>query len=110
MPDWKEHLRPRLLPLRLTPAREAEIVDELSQHLDDRYEQLRAEGRDDAEASRLALDELHEHDALVREMRALRQARMPAPIAAGGPRRGWFHDVLQDVRYAARMLWKQPAF
>ena len=38
MPDWSAHLRTRLAPLRLSPAREAEIVDELSQHLDDRYE------------------------------------------------------------------------
>ena len=30
---WLEHLRPRLAPLALTPAREQEIVEELSQHL-----------------------------------------------------------------------------
>ena len=44
MPDWNQHLRPRLATLRLKPAREAEIVDELSQHLDERYEELRAGG------------------------------------------------------------------
>ena len=33
MPDWKEHVRPRLSGLRLSPTREAEIVEELSQHL-----------------------------------------------------------------------------
>ena len=41
MPDWTEHLRPRLAQLRLSPAREAEIIEELSQHLDQRYEELR---------------------------------------------------------------------
>jgi predicted permease len=110
MPDWSTHLRQRLDALRLSPAREAEIVDELSQHLDDRYEQLRADGVDDADAQRLALEELREHDTLAREMRALRQARVAAPIVAGAPRRGGFHDIAQDLRYAARMLWKQPAF
>ena len=30
MADWSEHLRPRLEGLRLTPAREVEIIDELS--------------------------------------------------------------------------------
>lgn len=35
MPDWAQHVRPRLLSLRLSPAREGEIIDELSQHLDD---------------------------------------------------------------------------
>ena len=39
---------PRPAPPR--PAREAEIVEELSQHLDQRYEELRASGVSDAEA------------------------------------------------------------
>ncbi len=110
MPDWREQLQTRLAPLRLTPTREAEIVDELSQHLDDRYEQLRAEGRDEADGARLALDELRDHDTLAGEMRALRQARTPATLVEGAPRRRPLHDVAQDVRYAARMLAKQPAF
>jgi predicted permease len=110
MPDWREHLLPRLAPLRLSAAREAEIVDELAQHLDDRYAQLLAEGRDDADALRLALDELREHDTLAREMRALRQARTPPPAVTGAPRRGPFRDVVHDLRYAGRMLWTQPGF
>jgi predicted permease len=110
MPEWREHLRMRLAALQLTPTREAEIVDELSQHLDDRYEQLRAEGLDEAEATRLAVDELRGHDTLAAEMRALRQARTPAPTAEGSPRRGLLRDLGQDLRYASRMLWKQPGF
>ena len=42
--DWRQDLRSRLASLRLGAAREAEIVEELTQHLDDRYGQLRAEG------------------------------------------------------------------
>jgi macrolide transport system ATP-binding/permease protein len=110
MPDWREHLRTRLAPLRLTPTREAEIVDELSQHLDDRYEQLRAEGSGEDEATRLALEELQDDDALAGRMRPLRQARTAVAIAEGEPRRRPLLDVAQDLRYAARMLAKQPAF
>jgi putative ABC transport system permease protein len=44
MPEWTEHLRLRLAFLRLNPAREAEIVEELSQHLDQRYDELRRGG------------------------------------------------------------------
>ena len=40
--DWRQELRLRLASLRLGAAREAEIVEELTQHLDDRYVQLRA--------------------------------------------------------------------
>ena len=44
MPDWAQHVRPRLSSLRLSPTRESEIVDELSQHLDDRWRELIAGG------------------------------------------------------------------
>jgi macrolide transport system ATP-binding/permease protein len=108
--DWTSHLGPRLAALRLSAAREAEIIEELSQHLDDRYEQLRAEGAGDADARRLALEELDEQDTLARHMRMLRQSRVPPPLPEGRPRRGIVRDVFQDLRYAARMLRKQPAF
>ena len=108
--DWSGHLRPRLAVLALTPTREREIVDELSQHLDDRYQALRAQGASEAEALRLALDELRGHDTLAREMRSLRQARTLPPIEEGAPTRSVLADGWQDVRYAARMLRRQPAF
>ena len=40
MPDWKQEIRQRLANLTLEPTREAEITEELSQHLDDRYGEL----------------------------------------------------------------------
>jgi putative ABC transport system permease protein len=55
MPDWTQHVRPRLSGLRLSPAREAEIVEELSQHLEDRYQELLAGGMSPDEAERVAL-------------------------------------------------------
>ena len=42
--DWESEVRRRLQDLRIPPARESEIVEELSQHLEDRYAELRAEG------------------------------------------------------------------
>ena len=81
--DWRDHLRPRLAGLRLSPTREAEIVEELSQHLDERYEELRAGGAGDAEARRLAIEELREPGALADHMRSLGQARAPSPITPG---------------------------
>jgi hypothetical protein len=44
MPDWAGHVRLRLSPLRLSPPPEAEIVEGLSQHLDDRWLELIAGG------------------------------------------------------------------
>jgi len=39
MPDFKEAIRKRLAGLSLSPTRESEIVEELSQHLEDEYRQ-----------------------------------------------------------------------
>jgi hypothetical protein len=92
MPEWTEHLRPRLADLFLPPGREAEIVDELSQHLDDRYEELRHEGATDADARRLAMDELLDHDALASYMRPLRQSSAARPGVPGRSGLSWIGE------------------
>jgi putative ABC transport system permease protein len=85
MPEWTGHLRRRLARLQLSPAREAEVIEELSQHLEQRYEELRSSGTSDAEARRLAIEERLEPDALADRMRWLRQAHIPPAIPPGGP-------------------------
>ena len=79
MPDpvWTGPLASRLAHLSLRPAREREIIDELSQHLDDRYQELRLAGSTHEDAMRVALAEINDErdeDLLAREMRPLRQA------------------------------------
>jgi hypothetical protein len=46
MLDFQKMVRERLRHCGLSPAREWEIVDELSQHLCDRYESLRSRWRE----------------------------------------------------------------
>jgi putative ABC transport system permease protein len=57
MPDWRSHIRSRLTSLRLSPAREREIVDELAQHLDDRWQELMANGATPDKAAETARTE-----------------------------------------------------
>ena len=57
MPDWNEPIRQQLAELNLAPAREAEIVEELAQHAEDRYRELLSGGATEAEARRATLDD-----------------------------------------------------
>jgi predicted permease len=109
MPDWAPHVRARLASLRLSPTRETEIVDELSQHLEDRYRELIAGGTSPDEATRLALADF-QSNVLGQKMASLRQAHVTAPTTLGAPTGHVISDLGQDVRYAARIFWKLPAF
>jgi putative ABC transport system permease protein len=111
MPDWKDEIRRRLAELKLDPVRESEIVEELSEHLDDCYRELLARGASETEASRAALAELSESTTLQRELRRVERHTTQEPVALGTNRRtNMIADLWQDLRYGARMLAKQPGF
>jgi predicted permease len=111
MPDWKTPIRQRLAPLRLSPAAESDLVEELAQHLEDRYAELRSGGAGEDEARAEAMSELDDMHPLVAGMR--RSIVLPAhePVPAGEPRRNsLIDDLWRDLRHAVRSIRKSPVF
>src|SRR5215470_16020480 len=111
MPDWKSEIRQRLASLKLAPTREAAIVEELAQRLEDRYSEWLVGGAEPAEAERRTLAELSGDEILTRELRRVERQVSPEPILLGTNRRtNMIVDIWQDLRYGARALMKQPGF
>lgn len=109
MPDWKPQLHSRLASLRLSPAREREIVEELAQHIDDRWQELVAHGATPEDAARTATTEFDgaRLEALLGTLRQSRWRELPPP----GPSPAFSLDsVLIDLRHAVRALRAAPSF
>jgi putative ABC transport system permease protein len=111
MPDFKIEIRARLAGLQLFPVREAEIVEELSQHLEQEYERAVNGGASEEVAHQQVLEQLNASDLLGRELKHVERRVSRKPVAPGAQSNtNLFGDLTQDIRYALRVLAKNPAF
>jgi predicted permease len=107
MPDFKNEIRERLAGLRLAPARETEIVEELAQYLEDYYEELVANGTTKEDAWRLTCQALNQN---LRELSKLERPVNQEPVVWGASSTSALRDLSRDLRFGIRMLVKSKGF
>ena len=114
MPNWNHVVREHLAALRLPPEREIEIVEELALHLESAYEDALAAGLSETEAEARAVQgydwRLLECELSRAERPVAGRAMRPSPELI--ERRGGMRveSFIQDLRFGARMLVKNPGF
>src|SRR3989442_10774267 len=116
MPDWKQHVRDHLAPLRLSPEREMEITEELAQHLEAAYEEALARGASEQKAYEHAAAQITDWGLLECEVsraeRPLARALVNQWPDVGVPiqtekRKKWrlnMGSILQDLLFGVRMM------
>ena len=125
MADWKEYVRERLRLPGVNPAREAEIVDDLAQQLDEAHREALRRGAGEAEARAAAERHVPNWDAFAAEIarnemrnRPLAEQRAQIYLETmqqnqARSKKGWtfmFADLTSDFLYAFRQLRKNPGF
>ena len=111
MPDWKTLILSQLEVLNLPPTREAEIAEELAQHAEDRYGELRVNGVSEAEAKRLTFEEITGHKLLTNELKNTEQTDSADGLLPGIQGKGnLFTGLAQDLRYSVRTLRNSRGF
>jgi predicted permease len=111
MPDWKEPIRERLASAKLDPVSEAEVVEELAQHLEDCYRELRANGILEEECHRRALAELDDRDLLARGVSLAHRPRPSRPtLGIPANKQRYMSGLAHDLKIALRNICTKPSF
>ncbi len=107
----QEGFEARLDGLDLPPLRQAEIIEELSQHMEDRYQDLLSRGTTATLARETALGELQGSPTLQGALAQVKPA-LPGPaVPVGSPgAEGWLGRLARDLRLGLRLLRTRPGF
>jgi predicted permease len=103
MPDWRIAVRDRLVSMRMNAPAEQNLVEEIAQHLEDHFRELRGGGMGEAEAYRKTIAELDDLYPLSANLE--RSQTMPKYDTASAAEGLW-----KDLRYAARNMRRNPLF
>ena len=111
MPEWKQEIIQQLAGLNLSATREAEIVEEVAQHIDDRYRELITGGATEEDSRRIALEEISKEKLLAKGLERVEHEEPLEPVVFGGREKtNILAGLWQDTRYGMRILARNPAF
>ena len=120
MPDWRAYVRERLPRLSCPPEREAEIVEEVAEQLQDIYSGALRNGASAAEAEARVVDEIHDWRALARDLLLAEHPVLAVPrnvaVHRVEPAMHRFSaglrvlELLRDARLSVRALLARPLF
>ena len=108
--QWHDYVRGRLSDITGDAARDEEIVEELAQHLAQRYDEARAAGAAHDHALAAVTSELRERAQLARLIREADRPRPRPPVPPASRSATMLSDLWLDIRYAVRLLRRAPAF
>lgn len=111
MPDWKAIVRERLHDLHLQGTAEADLIEEIGEHLRDQYQELLSGGATEEEAYQRTISDLDDVYLLRAGSRRTPQMVRYEPVPRGDARRSNFvEDLWKDLRYAVRTMRKSALF
>src|SRR6476660_3964527 len=108
MPDFKAYIRENLPPIGLSGAREAEIIEELADEFEDRYERALRSGLSPEEAWHHVLTNARPWQTLADELHSEVREREPVEITTNSLWVRFADGVRQDLRYALRQMMLSP--
>ena len=109
MHNWRKEIQPFLEKLKLDPARELEIVEELSQHLNDKYDELQKSGSTAEAAYKTVVEDLSA-GKLAEELHRILRAKPDQIVLGEQSNESWFSGIGKDLRYGLRLLRLNPGF
>jgi putative ABC transport system permease protein len=109
MHDWSKEIEDAIAPLNLSVAREVEVVEELSQHLNDRYDDLLVAGTGEEQAYRILMEDLTDGRLVAGLKATTNAAQQLVPVGVEG-RDKFLAGVWKDLHCGARLLSRSPGF